>query len=83
MLELFNDLDKLGADEECPIGIIRTLMYQYYIVEVQHVKQTNVDARLERDIVGIGNIACKLIIPVPRRVVVGRIGELQRHTATG
>ena len=76
MLKLFDDLDELGPNEERPVGIIGTLDYQYDIV-LQYVNSTDVDTRLKCDIIGAGDIACKLVIPVPGRVVIGRIGELQ------
>ena len=80
MLKFFDDLDELGPNEERPVGIIGTLEYQFYI-GLQYVGSTDVDTGLKCDIVWAGDIACKLVISVPGRVVVGRIGKLQRYTA--
>ena len=75
MLKFRDDLDELCTDKERPIRIVRALIRQKGAL-LCPMRETDVYTCSKGDIVGIRNIACKLVIPIPRRVVVRRIGEL-------
>jgi hypothetical protein len=48
-------------------------------LSVPFAKTTHVYAGRKRDVVGVWNIAREFEVPVPRCVVVSRVGELERY----